>query len=360
MKNVIDFIKDKSYYFMGGTVLLLIIIIVLSSCSNRKVGYDKIESNMVKAAESYYSNNSSRLSKEEGGTIRVSIGTLIENGLLKEIKDPKKKSQTCTGYVEVTKVGKEYSYIPFLVCEGNYEPKYLTDIIKDVKADEYGNGVYTINGELVYRGENVNNYVYFNKQLWRIIKVDSEGDIKLVYSTYSEDSYTWDDAYNSEREDTSGITTDYLKTDIRKTLKDYYEDNFTSNNKALIVSKDLCVGKYLTTDEFNTEKECSIVKENEKVGLLNASDFQNASLDFNCKTLENYECTNYNYLSNKDFRTWILNSVEENSYQVFYIDRRILYSNASSNKKIAPSIYLTKKVLVSDGNGTQDKPYVIK
>lgn len=361
MKKIWEFIKDKSYYFLGATVVIIILLVVINSCSGGGNSYEDIEEEMVNAAESYYANHENNLPKEENGTVTVTTGTLIEAELMEEIIDPSDSSQTCSGHVEVTKVGKEYSYLPFLTCKGNYEPKYLTDIVADVKTDEYGNGVYTINNELVYRGDDVKNYVSFNNQLWRIVKVDNEGDIKLVLANFTEDSYSWDTAYNSEREDTVGVTTDYLRTDIRKTLNNYYDDNFDKDAKAKIVSKNLCVGKYAENDAFSTEKECSIIRENEKVGLLNATDYQNASLSSGCTNLSSQECGNYNYLANdEEINTWLLNSSSQNSYRVFYILDTIGESSASSTKRINPVIYLTSKTIVTEGTGTKNKPYVVK
>ena len=320
MKNIIDFIKDKSYYFLGGTVIIFILLIIIGSCSNGGSSYEAIENKMVNAAKEYYANRKDRLPKEENGTVKVTLGTLVEAELINEVVDPSDKSNTCSGYVEVTKVGEEYSYLPFLTCKGNYEPKYLKDIVKETKQDEYGNGVYTIGNELVYRGDDVDNYVSFNNQLWRIVKVDNEGDIKLVLAKYTQDAYPWDTAYNSIQESDVGITTDYLHTDIRKTLNDYYKNNFDKDSKAKIVSKNLCVGGYALTDAFSTEKECSKIKENEKVGLLTATDYQNASLDTKCTMLQSRECSNDNYLSNDDdIFTWLSNPLSENTYKVLYL-----------------------------------------
>lgn len=361
MKKIIDYIKDKIYYVLGFTVLVIVILIIINACSNRSGSYEDIENDMVEAAKEYYSNRKNRLPKEDDGTVEVSIGTLIDAELLEEIVDPKNKNQTCSGHVEVTKVGDDYSYTPFLTCKGNYEPEYLSDIIKYVKTDEYGNGVYEIGDELVYRGEDVNNYVQFNNQLWRIVKMDAEGDFKLVLAKYTDESYSFDTAYNSERDRAVGVTTDYLRTDIRKTLNDYYEENFTTDSKAKIVSKNLCVGKYAQTDEFSTEKECSVIEEDEKIGLLTASDYKNASLSEVCINLSNQECSNYNYLSDSStINTWLLNSSSEDTYRVLHLREMISWSTASSKIRINPSIYITSRSIVSSGDGTQDVPYIIK
>lgn len=367
MKNLIEYFKDKIYYVMAITIIIIILLVVISSCSGRKT-YGSIEQVMVNAAKEYYNNNKNKLPKEENGTVKVTTGSLIEAELLDEIKDPQDSGNICSGYVEVTKVGKEYSYIPFLVCKGNYEPKYLTDIVKKAKTDEYGNGVYSIGDELVYRGKDVKNYVEFNNQLWRIVKVDSEGDIKLVKANFTNETVAWDNSYNGERDSDYGITTSYLQTNIRKYLADYYKSNFDKDSKAKIVAKTLCVGGYdipedynETWDAFDVQKECSVVKENEKIGLLSASDFKNASLDENCKNLNSKECGNRNYLSNnEEIYTWLINRRSNNSYDVLYIDNTIDFSYASNEKRINPVIYISSKSITINGKGTLKNPYNIK
>lgn len=361
MKNLWSFIKDKSYYFLGGTLIVIILLVIITSCTGGNGNsYDAIENKMVSAAKSYYENRKDALPKEEGGTVKVTISSLVEAELLKEVIDPKNSSNTCSGYVEVTKIEKEYSYVPFLICKGNYEPTYLSDKIKETKQDELGNGVYMIGNDYVYRGEDVNNYVSFNDLLWRIVKVDESGDIKLVLAKYTTDGYAWDTKYNSESEDNSGNTTNYLLTDIRKTLNTYYDETFTKESKAKMVPKDICVGKYLLTDAFSTEKECSVIKENEKVSLLNVSDYQNASLDSACVNLSSRECANRNYLASDDIYTWTLNSSSEKTYKVMFIYTTIDESYASNERKLNPVIYLSNKVITNAGSGTLDDPYIIK
>jgi len=104
-----------------------------------------------------------------------------------------------------------------------------------------------------------------------------------------------------------------------------------------------------------------LVKENEKIMLLNAFDYKNASLDSNCKTLDSRECTNYNYLSNSDyFDTWILTIDAEKSYKVYCLNNTVYSSRANSEKRINPVIYLNSKVLINSGKGTEKNPYIVK
>lgn len=361
MGKILDFIKEKSYYLLGGTVILIIVIILISACSGNKMGtYESIENEMVRAAKSYYTSNENLLPKEDGGIVKVSISTLVDLELIDEVIDPKNESQTCSGYVEVTKVSQEYSYTPFLTCSGNYEPKYLTDLIKETTLDEYGNGVYEMNGEYIYRGDEVKNYVSFNDQLWRIVKIDNEGDIKLVLAETLPETYVWDDKYNSETQSDYGVTTNYLLSSIRKSLNDYYENTFSNDNKAKIVPKDICVGKYSLNDNFDINKECSIVQPNEKISLLTASDYHRASLDESCINLGSGECTNRNYLNSEGINTWLLNSITENSYEALFLFNSITEIRANTLDYINPVIYISSKNIISSGNGSIKQPYIIK
>lgn len=362
MGKIIEFIKDKIYYVMGITIFVIVLIIILSSCSSGggASSYEGIEQNMVSAAKKYYSSKQERLPNIDGNSVKVSISTLVEAELLKETVDPKNKSNVCTGYVEVTKVGDDYSYVPFLTCAGNYEAKYLKDFVIETKTDELGNGVYNIDNEYIYRGNDVNNYVQFNNMLWRIVKVDSTGDIKLILAYRTDEGYKWDSKYNSIKKGNFGITTNYLITDIRQSLKSYYENAFSESSKAMIVSKTFCIGRYSQKDYFDKEKECSITIQNEKVGLLNATDFKNASLDQNCVSLSNYECTNQNYLNDENINTWLLNSDSDTTHKAYYLSRAIGITNASNERKINPVIYLSNKTMIGDGKGTLENPLIIK
>lgn len=364
MKNIISFVKDKIYYVMGGTILLIIIIVIIGACSNgsSSSSYSNVEKKLVSAAQKYYSAYPKELPVEENGKVKITLGTLIDGEYIKEVKDPSDSTNICSGYVLVTKIGEEYSYIPYLTCKENYEPTLLTDEIKNSQLDEYGNGVYESNGRYVYKGGDVNNYVSFSELTWRIIKIDTDGTIEIVDISKDNNRYNFDGAYNSEIDNSYGNTNDYLHTNIRDVLNSYY-DVFSTDEKARIVSKNICIGKYDTenmdTVPIDNDYECSIVKENEKVSLLNVSDYARASLDSQCTTITAANCVNYNYITN-DIDSWTLNTASNNSYTAFYIDGRVSFSRANFTKKINKVIYLSPETLLISGSGSLEDPYIIK
>ena len=228
--------EERIYYVIAGTVILIILLAIISSCSSKgDRTYLSLEDKLVDAAIEYYSTRSDRLPKKVGGTTKVTMSTLVDAEVLKKpITDPKNKENICDGYVQVRKIDGDYIYIGRLTCPGNYEPKKLVDVLKKKKLDEYGNGLYQIGDEYVFRGDDVNNYVRFNNQMWRIVKIDAEGRFELIFFEQKNNyRYVWDDSYNSDNETYDGVTTDYLHTDIRKGLSEFYDENFTDITKAL-------------------------------------------------------------------------------------------------------------------------------
>ena len=70
--------------------------------------------------------------------------------------------------------------------------------------------------------------------------------------------------------------------------------------------------------------------------------------------------TNYNYLNSDNISTWLLNAYEKNTYEVLYLNKRISKVNANDSNSINPVIYLSRNVIIKNGNGTQIKPFTIK
>ena len=94
--------------------------------------------------------------------------------------------------------------------------------------------------------------------------------------------------------------------------------------------------------------------------MLQLSDYFKASLDNKCTTYDVRECTNRNYLSNVDFNTWLLTSVAENTYEVYYLNEIIYHKKASSSNKVYPVIYLSSDIILSEGDGSFENMYKLK
>ena len=218
MEKVMNVLKENFYFVLGGFVIFIIVIVLIVSCSlgGGETSYEKLENKLVNAAKEYYEENNKKLPKVENETVSITLSFLIQNDYIKEIKDPKDKKRLCTGEVEVTKRNNKYNYQGFLDCGKNYRTEFLTDALKSsLKHDDIGNGLYKVNDEYIFKGDNVKNHVKFNDEIWQVIKIDKDGDIKLIKLEPTEEDYTWDDRYNVKTGDNTGVN-DFKKSRIRK------------------------------------------------------------------------------------------------------------------------------------------------
>jgi prepilin-type N-terminal cleavage/methylation domain-containing protein len=108
-------------------VILAVVAVITIPVISRVIkdtGNDVLKINkelMVKASESYYSINEELLPTVIGGKVLISLSDLVDNGYIKEIKNPSEETEICEGFVIVTKeAAEEYIYDPYLKCGTNY------------------------------------------------------------------------------------------------------------------------------------------------------------------------------------------------------------------------------------------------
>ena len=187
---------------VGILVLFLIIILIMSFFKSGNKTYEEIEEELKNAAIEYYEVQSGLLPQEEGETITVKASTLADAELMKPLSELR-EGESCSGRVEVTKVGDNIVYTPYLDCGDNYTTKELYKAVLEQGIVTSGNGLYDMNGELVYRGENPNNYVKFADRLWRIVKFENDSAMLILDDKYARS--VWDDRFNTERNRNDGI-----------------------------------------------------------------------------------------------------------------------------------------------------------
>ena len=332
--------------------------------------FDQMELELKNAAIKYYQVQDALLPANEGEKSEVDATTLSsdEYKLMKPLSKMRKNTQ-CSGTVVVQKINNEYIYTPYLDCGDTYKTKELFNAVKDEnKTVTSGNGLYEMNGELVFRGDNVNNYVKLSKGLFRIIKITSENKILLI-PEFEEYYYnTWDDRYNTDLGYSAGIN-DYRLSRVKDTLLNIYNGDISKfillddTDKQKLTTYSLCIGKRGKKETNNTgEVECADKLDNQMIGLLTASDYVNASTDVNCTTTTSKSCQNYNYLKVKDSNYWLMTTSNENTAIVYYINNEgyIAESNASSLSMIRPTIMLNNNVMIKGGKGTESDPFILK
>ena len=337
-------------------ILLIVFLIIAQSCSNKKLDYGKYEFKMESAAKKYLGKKDN-LPKKEGEYVRVDLDTLVENSY---IDSPKKalNDDTCDGYVSVRK-GNKINYVSVLNCDS-----YKTDTISEhMKLDltTEGEGLYLVNGEYIFKGLNVNNYVTLGEVEYRAIGITKDNGIKLLKVESENTQARWDWKYNIKEDRASGINL-YKDSNMLERLNNLY----TTSSKIRKIKSHLipiteCVYAKNSKDRFLDKSVCKEEIENQYISLLSIDDYMNASLDSNCVDLYSKSCRNYNYLGRMSIYTWTKDVVAENDYQVYYISSglpSVQDANYYNNYNIV--LYLDGDEVVQSGNGSKQSPYVIK
>ncbi len=403
---------DKKYLYIvagifGVIVLVIAILAIVKACSGPGSDYEKVERQMLKAAERYFNSEDQKLPEEfENKTVTTS--ELITAEFLK----PMEKliaDATCNGKVTVYNYSGQYLYIPDLVCS-EYKTNHFVDQVKkdsliqeepeDVPSDEvedetsnlqsnvavsnvnsdnnqvvvdpdasnsnqqdlgkdYTSGLYQMGDRYVFRGENPKNYVSFGGFLWRIIDINNEGIMRVIKTESENRQAAWDMKFNSEVGKNWGIN-DYKNSDILKELNSKYKA-FKDTTKLHLASYDVCVGKRGANElEVDDTIDCSVKLENQYIGLINAADYAIASLDEHCTSITNGACTNYNFFTNATIQTWTSTGLKENTYEAVNINGGVASRlNARERTYYNWVIAFNANEKFLSGEGTMENPYIV-
>lgn len=188
------------------TAVLVVVLLVLSMFSSKSRDYADVERIMKDAAVKYYKDNSSELPKVNGGIVEVSAQKLSNLKYMKDL-DKYVSKTSCFGKVVVENNDDSYIYIPYLDCGDKYK---TTELFREVTDNRNivvsGSGLYSYGNQYIFRGDDVNNYVSINNNLWRIVKVSSDNEVVLIKEERAGKlSYTWDDRYNAQKRMNYGI-----------------------------------------------------------------------------------------------------------------------------------------------------------
>ena len=364
--------KKKMMFFMGiivGLLCLILLILFVSSLFIKKVySYEEIETVIKNASVSYFKDHPDLLPQMDGGIVEIEVDNLVSAEKMKPLTEYTKEGVLCTGRTLVEKAGDEYLYTPYLDCGENFTTVELYKKVTE-KVVTSGYGLYKLNNDYVYRGENVDNYVQLDEGLWRIVKINSNNRIMLIKELSVGNPLAWDNRYNSEIGYSSGIN-NYSASRVKEYIDKIYDNPkenlnevmLSSNDKQKIVAYTLCTGKRDINEKDNSRNiECSQVLNNQKVGLLSANDYINASVDSNCNSLADKSCSNYNYLKEK-YNWWLVTASTGASDKVYSItdNGRVSLLSAVSFAYVRPVIYLNNKVLYKSGTGTKEDPFILK
>ncbi len=353
---------------IGILLLIFLVIFIIQLVRGRTLTYEEIENEMKKAAKQYYQVQKELLPTKEGEKVTVSASVLSDAEYMKPLSEYTKKDVACTGEVQVARIGKQYRYTPYLDCGQAYTTKELYKAVLEqgIVTTEYG--LYQIGNEYVYRGEKVSNYVSFEGAMFRIVKITPSNETVLILDDQDYmPAVQWDNRYNQVERAKTGIN-NYHVSRIKEALDVYYEEStkdtitFTKSAKEKLVPFSLCVGardkNYAAND--NTQ-ECSLIEENQNIGLLTVSDYLNASTDPNCHAPTDRSCQNYNYLRIND-EWWLATPSTLDTTTVYYVTSSGAVSDDGANglKHLRPILHLSDSVMIKSGKGTETNPFVLK
>ena len=206
-------------------ILFIIILAVAQGCSNKKMTYEKYEQEMLYSAEKYIDDKKISL-KNEGDSYIVKLSDLID----KEYINPVKKDlndDSCDGKVIVRRNGSSIeeneggylNYISVLDCDKYKTNTLMNLIMNDLTTNNAG--LYKQGDSYIFRGTEVNNYIKFSGQKYRILSVDANGIAKLIKEDSETNNSAWDLKYNIDSKTDSGISI-YQDSSILEKLKTFY------------------------------------------------------------------------------------------------------------------------------------------
>ena len=210
-----------------------------------------------------------------------------------------------------------------------------------------------------FRGATSNNYVSFANLMWRIIRINGDGSVRLILNDVADLLVN----YNAEAENYE----DLEETDIYASLNDYYE-SYLSNYDSYIANTRFCSESGKTDQTYNAYTRivtnqiptfnCLGNRFTSKIGLMTVDEVVFAG------GLYEEENTNY-YLYNEDIdNLWWTSSLSTNSESAFYpflVDASgelVDDVDGSLYRNFRPVISLNRTVIVS-GTGTINDPYVV-
>ena len=294
-------------------------------------------------------------------------------------------------------------------------PSGETTLIGDQEVDivSGGNGLYKDeyeSGRYIYRGQDPDNYIMFNDELWRIIAKEADGTYKIIRNdvlanrAFDEENHrsTENNSYcqnptsgcgvyaavsgtfSSPSGSQSGTVTEDSSIKIYLN-EDYYTNNINSTAKGQMISHSFNIGAVENLNQSGSQAD-SIEKNiaGEKmyqwignVGLANVSDILRASTNPLCTSVttsySDYDACNSNYLLDEGSAStlyyWTINASSResggNSDQVWYGAVRssaalVSYIGAfySFNNAPRPVVFLKSDTTLS-GSGTSEDPFTL-
>ena len=283
-------------------------------------------------------------------------------------------------------------------CNVDFTTVSSSDLLSVVASTERTSGKGSIVNEgdagFRYEGQDPNNYIWFNNELWRIIgviptKVDSSGTtenlVKIIRNesigglAYDAKSSGYTGAWGSNtlysllneyyfgKKDGTNTTGCYGNQTISKVKCDYTEigingaDYYGSMIKKVYWNTGASNYGTTVSNVYGTEKATQTIYN--YVGLMSASDYgyaTSASHSTNLSSYNNATHTLNNWLYGQG-NEWTNIQYSSNGNNAIYVGNYggVYYDRASYGYAVCPVLYLGADIYVSSGDGSQANPYIL-
>ena len=291
--------------------------------------------------------------------------------------------------------------------EVDYGLETITAAGKEFTVAKSGDGLYydSNTGEYYYRGANPDNYIEFNNEIWRIMSISPQGNLKIIkedridltgYSGVNPNNSLqgrFDSSGNSGRR-TSGYCAD--NNSINYGCNAWaISSNFINGSINGEVTEDAELNMYLNSTYKNSLSDLTYVQENMiwnvgvagtgrdeysivqlqkkenaynwigDVALPTKSEYMKANSNDNCLTalaLYNAKntdtCRKENYLYKQEYWYWLLSPYADktNGECIAYTPGQVAGSDGAYNitGSVRPVLYLKSNITLT-GNGTNDE-----
>ncbi len=265
---------------------------------------------------------------------------------------------------------KQDNFSATILANSSVKQESLTKVGEEVATKEEGliqtNDDYGVS--YYFRGIVNNNYVRFADLLWRIVKINGDGSVKLVLNDYLNETanYYNEDATNIEDK------LNFMNSGIYTTLENFYQSNLEKYGKYLVSSK-YCVddsegqsdnnnvyylGYSRLLTDYNQSFSCLGKTYSSRIGLLTADEVIYAGAS---KNGENNAY--YLYVPGKNSSWWTMTPAKSDNTNITYFEvdeygKLQINSIGNYYRGVRPVINLAKKNFVS-GIGTIDDPYTL-
>jgi len=327
------------------------------------IGFDETLKYSIASPEASININNANLEKDD---FMLVDNVLIKSKSTENFKLKIENNKKTSFVLSIHKISESEEYFFATILKNNEVEKIsktkpsielaITNegLIEDV--DDYGLTYY-------FRGNVTNNYVKFSDDIWRIVRINGDGTIRLVLDKALNEL----SSFNSKSENID----DFDNLDIINKLNSYYESNLKKNDSYIANTKfckeieGVSSGNNTTYNAYmrlitNNIPSFNCLGETyrSKIGLMTADEVMFAGGNFKDDNKEYYL-----YSTEIEDSWWVSNlaKVKDGVLYPFSVtkDGKISDSNSRvSYKNVRPVINIIKKTTVK-GNGTLENPYVI-